>query len=226
MLIILLWIVASLAAATVGIFLGEKYGIGITIGVYASVIIAAQVLANKIVMFGDFTVPGGVIAYSISFLITDAIVEFYDTNKARQAVWSGFIGSILLVMLLQFTFEWKAAFPQPHFIPALNMTWRIVLASLAAYLVSENWDVWMFAKIREWTDGKYLWLRNTGSTLQSQFLDTVVFVLIAFAGVHAVWPLIVGQYFVKLLIAVVDTPFLYWLHWIEGKGYLPNLGDR
>lgn len=223
MLVILLWILASLTAATVGIFLGEKYGLGITIGIYASVIVAAQVLANKIVMFGGFTVPGGVIAYSISFLITDAIVEFYDKQKARQAIWSGFIGSILLVILLQFTFSWNEAFPQPHFYPALSMTWRIVLASLVAYLCSEHWDVWMFSKIRELTGGRWLWLRNTGSTLQSQFIDTVVFVLIAFAGAHEVWPLILGQYIVKLIIAVLDTPFLYWLKWASEKGILPSL---
>lgn len=91
MLLILLWILASLTAATIGVFLGEKYGIGITIGIYASVIVAAQVLANKIVLFGDFTVPGGVIAYSISFLITDAIVEFYDKKKLDRQYGLGLL---------------------------------------------------------------------------------------------------------------------------------------
>lgn len=225
MLLILLWILASLTAATAGVWLGEKYGLGLTISVYVAVVVTAQVLANKIVMFGGYTVPGGVIAYSISFLITDAIVEFYDQRKARQAVWGGFFGSILLVILLQFTFAWQEAFPQPHFFPALNMTWRIVAASLVAYLASENYDVWMFAKIREWTDGRWLWLRNTGSTLQSQFIDTVLFIFIAFWGVHAVWPLIIGQYIVKLIIALFDTPFLYILRWLRNREVLPTLGE-
>lgn len=224
MLMILLWILASLAVATAGMWIGERYGLGLTISIFVAVVVAAQVLANKVVMFGEFTVPGGVIAYSISFLITDAIVEFYDQKKARQAVWGGFIGSILLVILLQFTFAWKEAFPQPHFYPALNMTWRIVLASLVAYICSENWDVWMFAKIDEWTGGRWLWLRNTGSTVQSQFIDSVLFVFIAFWGVHTVWPLILGQYLVKLVIAVFDTPFLYFLRWMKNRGFFPSLG--
>lgn len=220
MLIILLWIITSLVGATVALYLGERYGIGISIGVYGALVIVSQILANKIVLFGDFAVPGAVIAYSITFLITDALVEFHGKNKARQAVWSGFIGSMLLVLLLQMAFEWKAAFPQPHFFPALSQTWRIVVGSLVAYLFSENWDVWLFAKIREWTGDRWLWLRNCGSTITSQWIDTVIFIIIAFAGTTAVWPLIIGQYLVKLIIAVFDTPFLYWLHWLKRKGVL------
>ena len=90
----------------------------------------------------------------------------------------------------------------------------IVAASLAAYVVSQNWDVFVFHSIGEYTDGDHLWLRNIGSTASSQLLDTVIFIGIAFVVVQgvplsAVLSLAIGQYLLKLAIAVVDTPFVY-----------------
>ena len=104
---------------------------------------------------------------------------------------------------------------------ALGASTNVVAGSLLAYLVSQNWDVLVFHRIREYTDGRHLWLRNIGSTATSQAIDTVIFVAIAFwlapavLGVGAALPsavlasLIVGQYLLKLLIALVDTPFVY-----------------
>ena len=94
------------------------------------------------------------------------------------------------------------------------------MGSLAAYLVSQNWDVLVFHRLREYTDGDALWLRNLGSTASSQLLDTVIFITLAFGlvplalggdprSVSAILALIVGQYVLKLLIAVGDTPVVY-----------------
>ena len=117
------------------------------------------------------------------------------------------------------------------FANVLSLSTNIVIGSLAAYIVSQNWDVIAFHSIGERTEGQYLWMRNLGSTVTSQFIDTVIFVLIAFAGVPAVLGigdalgpsvlvgLIVGQYIIKLLIAVVDTPFVY-----AAVGYLRSRG--
>ena len=87
------------------------------------------------------------------------------------------------------------------------------MGSLVAYVVSQNWDVRVFHKLKEMTGGRHLWLRNNVSTMTSQALDTVIFITIAFYGVLPVVPLIIGQYIVKLLIAALDTPFIYGLHW-------------
>jgi len=67
------------------------------------------------------------------------------------------------------------------------------------------------------TGGKYLWLRNTASTAVSQVIDTAVFITIAFYGVMDIVPLLIGQYVIKLLIAVVDTPFIYAIVWLMDK---------
>jgi uncharacterized integral membrane protein (TIGR00697 family) len=107
------------------------------------------------------------------------------------------------------------------FATVLGLSTNIVIGSLAAYLVSQNWDVLAFHAIGDWTDGRHLWLRNLGSTGSSQLIDTVIFVLMAFfvvptaLGIGQALPgavlvqLVVGQYVLKLLIALLDTPLVY-----------------
>lgn len=80
---------------------------------------------------------------------------------------------------------------------------------MVAYLISQHHDVWAFNFWKKKTKGKHLWWRNNASTLVSQFLDSVIFVFIAFYGIFDVVPLIIGNYVVKIIIALVDTPFMY-----------------
>jgi len=108
-----------------------------------------------------------------------------------------------------------------QFAAVLGASTNIVAGSLLAYLVSQNWDVFVFHRLREATDGDFLWLRNVVSTGTSQAIDTVIFVGVAFyllpryagIGTPTPWSLVVGlmlgQYLLKLLIALVDTPFVY-----------------
>jgi hypothetical protein len=103
---------------------------------------------------------------------------------------------------------------QEAFGRVLGASTGVVVGSLGAYVVSQNWDVVVFHRIREYTDGEALWLRNVGSTATSQFLDTVIFVTVAFYVFQGLPPgqvlgLGVGQYLVKLSLAVLDTPFVY-----------------
>lgn len=216
--IIFLWILLTLAAATGIAYLGEKFGIGIIIGTFAALVVTAQILANKVVSFWIFTVPGGFLVYSTSYLLTDILAEFHGKRRAKEAVWSGFLGSILLVLSIQIAIAW----PSPVFWKGqqalkqtLGMTWRIVLASLSAYVISQNWDVNVFHKIKKLTDGEHLWLRNLASTMSSQGIDTTIFITIAFFGQMPIIPLIIGQYFVKLIIAALDTPFIYTVKFIK-----------
>jgi uncharacterized integral membrane protein (TIGR00697 family) len=109
---------------------------------------------------------------------------------------------------------------------------NVIAGSLLAYVVSQNWDVYAFDRLREYTDGDALWLRNVGSTATSQALDTVIFVTVAFYAaprlfgvgpafeVPTVIGLLVGQYLLKLAVAVVDTPFVYAV-----VGYLRDRED-
>jgi uncharacterized integral membrane protein (TIGR00697 family) len=103
------------------------------------------------------------------------------------------------------------------FAKVLALTPRITIASFVAYLLSQHHDIWAFHFWRKKTNGKYLWLRNNASTIVSQLLDTVVFTFIAFYGVLPIAPLILGTWVVKILIALVDTPFIYGAVWVMNK---------
>ena len=107
------------------------------------------------------------------------------------------------------------------FATVLGPSANVVIASLTAYLVSQNLDILIFDTIREKTNGSKLWLRNIGSTTISQLVDTILFITLTFSilpsivGIGIGLPLsvivqlILGQYLVKLLIALADTPLIY-----------------
>ncbi len=222
MISIILWILVSLGISTCAMILATRYGSSVIIGLYASLVVMAQIFASKLVLFGPWPVPAGVIVYTISFLVTDVLSEFYSKKEALKAVVCGFIGSIILVLGLQIVIAW----PAPEFwgkqealVLVLGSTWRIVLGSLLSYVCSQNWDVLMYHFIMDRTNRKHLWLRNNVSTMTSQFIDTVVFSTVAFLGVlpwNVIGGMIIGQYIVKVIIALLDTPFLYTMKfWFE-----------
>lgn len=181
------------------------------IGMYAALIVVANILASKIVAFAGLFVPAAVIVYASSFLLTDMLSEFYGKKTAQKAVWTGFLANIMLVVSVYIAIIWEGA-PfwenQEAFEAVLKNTPRIVFASMVAYLISQHHDVisyhWWMKKAP-----KHLWLRNNASTIVSQALDTVIFISLAFYGTFPIGAMIVGQYTVKLLIALLDTPFIY-----------------
>ncbi|MBU7043138.1 MAG: queuosine precursor transporter [Theionarchaea archaeon] len=211
MIEIVLWILLTLALVTGTSVVARKYGVEYMIGMYCALIVVANILASKIVVFASFTVPAAVIVYASSFLLTDMLSEFYGKEQARKAVWAGFMANIMLVVSVYIAIIWQGA-PfwenQSAFETVLKNTPRIVAASMIAYLVSQHHDVisyhWWKKRFPE-----HLWLRNNASTVVSQALDTVIFISLAFYGIFPIGTMIVGQYVVKLLIALLDTPFIY-----------------
>ncbi len=204
-------------------------GFAVLTGIFITSLTAANFLAAKIAMLGkvfgvELLVPAGVVAYAITFTATDIIGEVYGKRAANYVVQAGFITQLLLLF-----YSWTArAFPPAPFQAGIAATYdrlitsppNIVLASLAAYLVSQHHDVWAFHYWKRRTEGRWLWLRNNASTAVSQLIDTSIFITLAFAALPAVLggmvvPLalipntILGQYLVKLGIALLDTPFVY-----------------
>ena len=91
-----------------------------------------------------------------------------------------------------------------------SFTPRLVIGSMIAYLISQHYDVWIFHHLKSKFKGKHLWLRNNFSTTTSQVLDTSIFVIIAFYGVIPNFlELLVGACILKIIIALIDTPFIY-----------------
>jgi len=184
---------------------------------FAALIVVSNITASKLVSFCGLVVPVAVIAYPITFLITDVVSEVYGRRTAQMIVNAGFwamIGATMLIFLAVYLPPapfWK---DQIEFQKVLGSVPRIVTASLIAYLISQNHDLFAFHFWKKVTRGRYLWLRNNASTMVSQLIDTAVFISIAFFGVvsnEILFHMIISQYIVKLLIALADTPFCYLL---------------
>ncbi|NIM02579.1 queuosine precursor transporter [bacterium] len=191
------------------------------IGIFVGGLVIAGVLASKIVNVAGLMVPGGVLAYSITFPITDVICEVWGKKRGKYVVFSGFITLLVALGLIRLTLVFpKAPFwtGEEAFARILGSTSRIIIASFIAYLVSQYHDVWAFHFWRKITKGRYLWLRNNASTFVSQFIDTAVFIIIAFYGVMPIFTLIKGQYIIKLMIALLDTPLVYFGVWLIRRG--------
>ena len=103
------------------------------------------------------------------------------------------------------------------FVQTLGTTWRIAAASLIAYIIAQNHDVWAYHFWKKTFKGKHLWLRNNLSTGVSQIIDSILFASIAFYGIAPVIPIILSTIVVKFIIAALDTPFLYGIRWYFEK---------
>lgn len=190
---------------------------------FVASILLANIIACKIINVGGLILPAAVIIYPLTFLFSDVVAEIEGKQSARDLVMAGLYMSIimaailLIVKILPPASFWKN---QDAYNVILGSTPRIVFASMIAYIVSQNHDVWAFHWWREKTSGKYLWIRNNLSTIVSQFIDSGLFIGIAFAGTYPadmVTAMICSQYLVKVGIAILDTPFCYLLVRLYGN---------
>lgn len=179
---------------------------------FAAALVTANVISGKIVAVGPLFVPAGVLAYSITFAVTDTVCEIWGVERARILVRSGFAVLVLVWLLMALALYMPAA-PfwqgQAAFSEVLGSTNRIIIASMVAYGVSQSLDVWVFNRLKAITSARHLWIRNNVSTLISQSVDTVLFITIAFYGELPLLPLMGGQLAVKYAIALLDTPMVY-----------------
>jgi len=165
----------------------------------------------------------GVIFYSSIFFATDLLSEKYGREVANRAVMLGFSVSCILVVMLTIALQFlptadpeTAEFSltiQKSFENILNFTPRFVFGSLFAYLISQSLDVWLFHWIKQKTNGRWLWIRNNGSTMISQAVDTLLYSFVVWWGVVELPTAIqlgMVKYAFKLAIAAFDTPFIYW----------------
>ncbi|WP_137287993.1 queuosine precursor transporter [Natronorubrum halophilum] len=203
------------------------------IGLFVTALVTAQLTASKLLAFSlpfslpitgaELVLPGAAFAYALTFLASDCYAELYGRRAAQVVVNVAFAMNFVVLALVWSTIAAPAAEPavSGQFADVLGASTNIVLGSLLAYVVSQNWDVVVFHRIRAYTGADKLWLRNIASTASSQAIDTVIFVAIAFSlapalvgvgpvlGVGDLLALMVGQYLLKLVIAVLDTPVVY-----------------
>ena len=178
-------------------------------------LIVANVVASKIVSFWGLVVPAAIVAYPVTFLITDVIGEIWGKEEANRTVKIGFVCQLFSLLLIGLAILLPVA-PfannQVEFKSILGQSFRCVTASLVAYLCSQSWDVFVFHKLKNINGEKHKWIRNNLSTMTSQIIDTAIFITIAFIGsVPNIFTMIISQYVIKVVYALLDTPFFYIL---------------
>lgn len=201
---------------------------------FSMALITANCIASKVFNTG-LTINGapvvltvGAICYPLTFLVTDIIGEMWGKKEANTAVLGGFICQVIstLIIIIARFLPANDAVTQDAYVTLLGQNWIFVVASLTAYTASQKWDVFVFHKIRNaWISkrgttkgGKWIW--NNVGTITSQLIDSILYAGIAFGlgfswladpNMHmALFNMILAQWIVKLVLAIVDTPFFYF----------------
>ena len=180
----------------------------------------ATVLANiqvtKLIEIIGLTATLGNAVYGSIFLVTDILNEKYGKKEAKKAVWLGFTSLIMMTVIMQIVLQFQPAaddFAQDSLGTIFGLIPRIALGSMIAYIISQYTDVIIFSFLRKLfpSDGAF-WIRNNGSTMLSQLLDTLIFTSIAFLGVYPadIWlNVFLSTYLLKFLVSIIGTPFGY-----------------
>ena len=206
-------ILASFLLIILAFKLFGKHGLFVWMAI--AVILANLQVYKTIRIFGLVTALGNAV-YASTFLVTDILTEKYNVKQAGKAVWMGFFTLIATTILMQMTLMFipdASDILGTHLEALFSLFPRIAFASLTAYLLAQFHDVWLFERIRKATKGKHLWLRNNVATMLSQLIDNTVFTLIAFWGVMEpgiIWEIWLTSMILKVIIAICDTPFVYW----------------
>lgn len=182
---------------------------------FAAVLLISNIGAVKLISIGPLILDGGAVLFPLVYIFGDILTEVYGYAYARRAIWTGFgvmllaVSALTIVRFLPASPEWTA---QQSYVDILGFFPRIVVASLAAYLVGEFMNAYVLAKLKLRYGKDRLWLRLIGSTVIGQGLDTLVFGLIAFGGILSVGGMVnfvlVGWGF-KVAVEIVMLPITY-----------------
>lgn len=188
----------------------------------------------------DFNLTAGVVIWPVVFITTDLINEYYGKPGVKRISYLTAILIAYAFVILFLAIElppadfWQYAPNKDPQGNSFNMNYgfskifgqgqRIIIGSLAAFLIGQLVDVYVFQQLRRVTGAKYLWLRSTGSTLVSQFIDSFVVLFIAFYGIFPTTQILaigITNYLYKFVVAILMTPVIYAGHGLIDR-YLGN----
>ncbi|NQU98753.1 queuosine precursor transporter [Candidatus Woesearchaeota archaeon] len=205
----------------------KEFKTDLLLGLFIGALILANTLGTKITSILGVRVSVGIFFVPILFLVTDIIAEVHGRKKAKSFVYIALIimtfGLIMIYVsiLMPPNSTWGN---QAAFASVFGATLRMTLASIVAFLISQLHDVYTFDFLKKKMKGKYLWLRNNVSTMISQFIDTTIFMFLAFYMVAPkftvpfIFSLIIPYWLFKIVFAIIDTPFVYaGVWWLRKK---------
>ena len=182
---------------------------------FVTALVVSNVIAVKLVEVSGRVFPAGLVVFPLSYLLGDVLTEVYGFRAARAVIWLGFACNLMAVLAIQAAMTLPAApfFGNDEAYDAiLGTTWRLFLASFAAYLVGELMNSAVLARMKVATAGRFLWARTIGSTIVGEGLDSAIFVTLAFAGTGT--PLldpILTTWAIKVAYETAATPLTYAL---------------
>lgn len=194
------------------------------LSVFVTFVVLTNTVGVKLFSAGDLVLPVSILWYPLTFLVTDVVSEVYGRVRARVLVALGFAMSVVLLGFSLVGIALPAApvyASDEAYTTVFGPVWRLLFASMAAYLLAQMVDVQLFHFWKRVTRGRHLWLRNNGSTVVSQLVDSVVVNVVflwnnpaVFTGSAADLAGIIGaSYAVKVALALADTPLCYLAVW-------------
>jgi queuosine precursor transporter len=203
----------------------------VTVLICSNLIGPAKIWQLELPLVGQITPGAGVLFFPISYVFGDILTEVYGYARSRRVIWAGF-GGLAFAALMAWTVValppaafWKN---QAAYEIAFGSTWRIATASLAAFLCGEFVNSYVLAKMKIWTEGRWLWTRTIGSTIFGEGVDSLLFYPLAFWGSGLIPDerlpqIMLVQFLAKVGVEVVFTPVTYkvvaWLKRAEHEDY-------
>ncbi len=196
-------------------------------------LILVSTFGPKIISIFGFETSLANVFYASIFIATDILTEHHGKKEGYRSIWIGFLCLFGFVIFGQMVLQFEAIEQTTAVSGAMDTLFgavlRISIASFIAYAIAQSFDIWFFHWLMEKTGrDRLLWLRNCGSTLTSQFIDSMIFFPLAFAGLVPLPILInivITGYVLKSMIALFDTPFLYMSYFVKGQKP-PDFGHR
>ncbi|MCD4704688.1 queuosine precursor transporter [bacterium] len=198
--------------------LNTEFKTDILLGFFIASLILANLLGSKITTILGMRVSVGIFFIPILFLVTDIITEVHGKARAKNFFYIS-ISVLLFALIMMYLCIIMPAHEkwlnQEAYEIIFRGSLRMTIASLIAFILSQYHDIWAFQFWKKKTHGKFLWLRNNASTIVSQFIDTTIFMYIAFYHLTPkfttafIFSLIIPYWLFKIAFAIIDTPFCY-----------------
>ena len=175
----------------------------------------SNTVAVKIIDLGKFTVTGAIFIFPFTYILSDILTEVYGYKGSRPIIWAGFCAIIFMALMYTLVGILPAApfwQEQESFETILGQVPRVVVASLLGYLAGSFSNSFILSRMKVWMKGRYLFVRTIGSTIIGEGVDSIIFILVGFAGIipdSNIMTVIISSYLIKLGIEVVVTPITY-----------------
>jgi len=198
-------------------------------GLFAACLVISNILDTKFFQIGQTAFPAGIILFPIVYVFGDLFTEVYGYSQSRKAIWTGFFSLLVMVVFFEIGRRLPAASFWEHqdaFDAILGKVPRIVIASITAYFMGEFSNSFIMAKLKLVQKGKSMPIRFVASTLIGQFVDTAVFIVIAFAGTMGLsdmFTVFLSAWIFKVAWEVIalpiSVPVVKWLKKAENEDY-------